>query len=141
MKILFVDDLVPWRKLLVELFKEDGSDYEIRQAGDGVEAMGILSQEYMPDMIISDMRMPRMNGHELLMNVRSNDRLSAIPFVMLSSAPCDKVLIKDHDCKATTHIPKPQDIDGMRSLISNIKRMMTEQRTKKVNDVQQINLS
>ena len=29
MKILFVDDLVPWRKLLVELFKEDGSDYEI----------------------------------------------------------------------------------------------------------------
>ena len=49
MKILFVDDFVPWRKLLVELFKEDGSDYEIRQAGDSVEAMGILSHGYMPD--------------------------------------------------------------------------------------------
>ncbi len=33
MKILFVDDLVPWRKLLVELFKEDGSDYEYVKPG------------------------------------------------------------------------------------------------------------
>ncbi len=129
MKILLVEDSATWAELINELLNENGSGVEIIHAEDGQEALKMLSTGYLPDIIISDMRMPRMDGHDLLMEVKSNACLRAIPFIMLSSASCSKEMIEDHGCKATCHISKSFFIDHNRSLMRCFKELiiMTEQ--------------
>lgn len=117
MKILLVEDDTKWVELLMDLFDLNGSSCEICHAYDGVEALSILSNGELPDLIISDMRMPRMGGHELLMEIKKNASLSTIPFIMLSSASCTNETIKAHSCKATCHIAKSSFIKHHQSFV------------------------
>lgn len=68
-KILIVDDEDMMRNLLNKILKRE--NYQILTAGDGQEAVELLAKEPV-DLIISDMKMPRMNGFELLKHVKEN---------------------------------------------------------------------
>lgn len=68
-KILIVDDEEMMRNLLTKILKRE--NYQILTAGDGQEAVELLEKEAV-DLIISDMKMPRMNGFELLKHVKEN---------------------------------------------------------------------
>ncbi len=78
-QILFVDDDPALRVLFSALLT--GRGFQIRVAGDGVEAMALLEQA-VPDLIISDLRMPRMSGFELCSLVRR--RHPRLPLIIIS---------------------------------------------------------
>ncbi len=78
-RILFVDDDAVLRQLLAILFTQH--NYEVVTAGDGMEALEWLTHE-LPDLIISDLRMPRMSGFEFLSIVRR--RFPAVPLIAIS---------------------------------------------------------
>ena len=66
-KIFVVDDDDSFHFLCERMFKRSGEDIEMRSAFDGVEALELLkSGTYLPDVILLDINMPRMNGHEFL---------------------------------------------------------------------------
>lgn len=80
-KILVADDDFDQRDLYMELFKENG--YEVISADDGLEALEKIFKE-MPDLVFTGIIMPKMDGFELIRNMRNNVATSLIPVIMFS---------------------------------------------------------
>ena len=80
--ILIVDDEHLMTAMLSALLSAEG--YEILQASDGVQACSVLA-EHIPDVIVSDLAMPSMDGFELLRWVRENPRTQRVPFIVLTA--------------------------------------------------------
>jgi CheY-like chemotaxis protein len=68
--IVVVEDDVQFRQMLVDTLKQDG--YQVTSAGDGVEALSLLAR-VQPDLIITDILMPNMDGVELMMELSKQD--------------------------------------------------------------------
>ena len=82
-KILVVDDVTSMRHVTKSILMV--AEYtNITQATDGVEALELLQDETF-DLIICDWEMPNMNGLELLIEIKKNEKLKNIPFLMLTS--------------------------------------------------------
>ena len=82
-KILVVDDVDSMRKVTKSILMV--AEYtNVAQANDGVEALELLQDEIF-DLIICDWEMPNMDGLELLMEIKKNERLKDIPLLMLTS--------------------------------------------------------
>ncbi len=86
--VLVVDDSVTVRKMTSRLLERQGMDVLV--AKDGVEAVAML-QEKRPDMMLLDIEMPRMDGFEVVRQVRLDDRLESLSIVMVSARTGDKL--------------------------------------------------
>ena len=82
MRILVVDDSSPHRRLLTALFGRAG--HEVLTAGDGTVALELLEREKI-DAIVSDVRMPKMDGFQLCRTIRQDPRWKRLPFIFYSS--------------------------------------------------------
>lgn len=80
-KILVTDDSLTSRTLLKDILESNG--YIVKLASDGKEAITLLKSEKF-DLLVSDIEMPNMDGLELTRNVRNNDKLLAIPIILIS---------------------------------------------------------
>ncbi len=81
-RVLVVEDSVTSRALLQTILERDG--YLVRTAVDGMEALAML-KEHEFDMVVSDVDMPRMNGFTLTEKIRADNRISALPVVLVTS--------------------------------------------------------
>ncbi|MGD9637537.1 MAG: response regulator [Alphaproteobacteria bacterium] len=107
--ILCVEDEKELREDIAEELRSEG--YEVVEAANGEEAMQKLSQE-APDLIISDINMPIMNGYELIAKVRAeNSEYAKIPFVFLSAYSDRKDVLKGYETGVDDYICKPIDYD------------------------------
>ncbi|WP_207632685.1 response regulator [Foetidibacter luteolus] len=82
-KILIVEDNISMRYLLENILKKS---YIVRTADDGLTAMMSLSQGFSPDLILTDINMPSINGWELIAYLKKSALYKHIPIVVLSSA-------------------------------------------------------
>src|SRR5690606_10265313 len=80
--VMIVDDSLTVRKITGRLLSREG--YNVLTAKDGVDAMEQL-QEAMPDVMLVDIEMPRMDGFDLTRNIRNDGRLKHIPIIMITS--------------------------------------------------------
>ena len=103
-KILTVDDSPSVRKMVEFSLKSKG--YTMGSAGDGQEALELLTQESF-DAIILDVNMPRMNGLEFLEKRLENDNIATIPVIMLTTEGQDEDRDKAISLGATAYIVKP----------------------------------
>lgn len=85
--VMVVDDSLTMRKVLSRLLEREG--YEVIVAKDGMEGIQKL-QETLPDIILSDIEMPRMDGFEFSRNVRADARTAGIPIIIISSRTAEK---------------------------------------------------
>ena len=85
--IMVVDDSLTVRKITTRLLAKEG--YQVVTAKDGVDALQQL-QEVMPDVMLVDIEMPRMDGFELTKNVRGDVHTAHIPIIMITSRTADK---------------------------------------------------
>nr|WP_224053285.1 Hpt domain-containing protein [Moraxella osloensis] len=85
--VLIVDDSVTVRKVTSRLLERNG--YEAQVAMDGIDALEKL-QEMLPEVIVLDIEMPRMDGFEVANHIRHNPRLQHIPIVMITSRTGEK---------------------------------------------------
>ena len=115
-KILFVDDEVQILRSLNRIFV--GSDFDIVLAQSGSEALDILEHEPI-GLIVSDMRMPYMNGHELLQTVRAKYPLTMR--VILSGYAQEKEIFRAlQDGSAMLYLLKPWDNDQLKGIITRL---------------------
>jgi two-component system chemotaxis response regulator CheY len=103
-KMLTVDDSPSVRKLVKFTLKAKG--YEVRSAGDGLEALDLLKQEVF-DAIILDINMPRMNGLEFLSAIKADDQYAGMPVIMLTTEGQDDDKDKAVALGATAYMVKP----------------------------------
>jgi chemosensory pili system protein ChpA (sensor histidine kinase/response regulator) len=85
--IMVVDDSLTVRKITTRLLAKEG--YQVVTAKDGVDALQHL-QELLPDVMLVDIEMPRMDGFELTKNVRSDPQTAHIPIIMITSRTAEK---------------------------------------------------
>lgn len=87
LRALVVDDSLTMRKVLGRLLERAG--FEVLTAKDGMDAMQLL-QDATPDVILTDIEMPRMDGFGLSRNIRDDARTAKTPLIMISSRTADK---------------------------------------------------
>ncbi|HEY5993051.1 MAG TPA: response regulator [Gallionellaceae bacterium] len=110
LRALVVDDSLSARRAVVQVLKD--ADLEVRTANDGLDAIAILDK-WVPDIIISDMEMPRMNGLELTANVRHAERTRHIPVIMVTSRSTAKHRQMSKTAGVSAHIVKPFNDDDL----------------------------
>ena len=119
-KILVVDDDEQIRTFLIKSLEFEG--YQIISASDGVEGWKILQGE-KPDLVILDVRMPGMDGIEVLEKIRGDTEFKEIPVIMLTAESSDMSIISGLSMGADHYITKPFTIS---SVLLGIKMMFEE---------------
>lgn len=104
LSVLVVDDSVSIRTVVSAFLKKQG--WSVTTAKDGIDALEILNEQ-LPDLIILDIEMPRMNGYELLGTLRSQDDFGKVPVIMLSSRTAAKHKRKAMALGASGYMIKP----------------------------------
>jgi len=89
-RILVVDDSITTRTLEKNILEAAG--YKVLLATDGKEAQGVISSTGLPDLIVSDIKMPRMDGFELTRWLKEDEQTSDLPVILVTSldSPEDK---------------------------------------------------
>ena len=113
--ILVVDDHPEIRTYIKELIDDE---YIVRLASNGKEALDVLTH-YKVDLILTDLMMPVMNGHELIDAVRFNDCLNAIPLLVVSARTTGDDLIKVLEHGVNDFVAKPFDAAELKLRIRN----------------------
>lgn len=101
---MVVDDSITVRKVTTRLLERHG--FEVIQAKDGVDALGIL-QERVPDVMLLDVEMPRMDGYELAVNMRGDERTQDVPIIMITSRTGEKHRQRAMDVGVNVYMGKP----------------------------------
>jgi two-component system chemotaxis response regulator CheY len=107
MRILTVDDSRTMREMLKRALQDGG--YTVVQAEDGVHGLEVLQSMEMPDVIITDVNMPRMDGLTFIEEVRSNPAFRGIPILVLSTESDLEKKARARKAGATGWIVKPFD--------------------------------
>ncbi|ACU06199.1 two-component regulator propeller domain-containing protein [Pedobacter heparinus] len=118
--ILLVEDEPELRYLIRNVLKEQ---YVVYEAGTGVEALAFLYKT-LPDLIISDVMMPDMNGLELCRTVKQTPAMAQIPFVILSARGSEDNKAEGYELGADAYIPKPFQINY---LLVRIRKLLDDQ--------------
>ncbi|GBU09249.1 hypothetical protein AwWohl_03870 [Gammaproteobacteria bacterium] len=115
--ILVVDDSITMRKVSTRMLERAG--FRIITAKDGLDALERLGQE-QPDLIMLDIEMPRMDGFEVLANVRSNQSTTNIPIIMITSRTGEKHRQRALSLGANEYCGKPYQEAQMLALIRKL---------------------
>ena len=101
-KILVVDDEARMRKLVADFLMREG--YEVLEAGDGEKAMDIFYAEKEIALVILDVMMPKMDGWQVLREIRES---SQVPVIMLTARSDEKDELKGFDLGVDEYVTKP----------------------------------
>ncbi|MDR0575223.1 MAG: response regulator [Tannerella sp.] len=121
--LLIVEDNEEFRRFLVEQLS---GQFNMLQAGDGKQGLEIASRKY-PDLIISDLMMPEMNGLELCEKIKNNLQTSHIPVILLTARLSDEAKIDSYRAGADSYISKPFNFEVLHTRIE----MLIEQQEKR----------
>lgn len=117
--IMVVDDSVTVRKVTQRLLNREG--YQVVLARDGIDALGQL-QDTVPDAMLLDIEMPRMDGFELATQLRADPRWQGVPVVMISSRTADKHREQAQALGVTAFLGKPYDESELLELLRTFTR-------------------
>jgi len=121
--ILLVDDNADMRNYLTRVL---GSLWNVITAKDGLEALELVKQS-MPDLIVSDIMMPRMDGFAMLEQIRKDHRISNIPVILLSARAGEEATVEGLEKGANDYLVKPF---SSRELIARVKTQLELNDTK-----------
>jgi chemosensory pili system protein ChpA (sensor histidine kinase/response regulator) len=103
-RALVVDDSLSARRALAEFVRDLG--FEVQTAGDGLEAVALLERT-VPDILLIDLEMPRMNGLELTAHVRSRNATMHLPVLMVTSRSTEKHRRSAMQAGVSVYLVKP----------------------------------
>jgi chemosensory pili system protein ChpA (sensor histidine kinase/response regulator) len=113
--VLVVDDSITVRKVATRQLERAG--YRVLAAKDGVDALEQM-QEIIPDVMLADIEMPRMDGFDLARNVRGDGRLKHLPIIMITSRIADKHRNYAFEIGVNHYLGKPYDEQEMLRLVA-----------------------
>ncbi|SHF70947.1 Signal transduction histidine kinase [Bacteroides luti] len=115
-KVLIVEDDEEIRKYLKD---ELGNEFHITESCNGKEALSLILKK-APDLIISDVMMPEMDGMELCQKIKQNININHIPVILLTAKTREEDNIEGLEVGADSYITKPFSIDIVRKTIQNL---------------------
>lgn len=125
--VLVVEDDPDFQKLTRHILEQEG--YKIFTASNGAQGLKVL-EEWIPDMILLDIRLPDMDGYEICRIIRSNPRHGRIPIIMVTVESEVKNIVRGLKMGADDYIVKPFDpkelLARVRGLFRQIEKLKTD---------------
>lgn len=124
--ILMVEDSEADVRLTQIAFKKVKMVNNLFIARDGKEGLDYLKKRAgfedaaTPDLIMLDLNLPRMNGHEVLKEIRNDPDLHLIPVVILTTSEADRDIVESYKLRANCYITKPVDMDRFMEVVQSI---------------------
>ena len=125
-QVLLVEDSPGDVRLTQQALKDANLHINLQVARDGIEAMSFLKQEGeyakspRPDLILLDLNLPRMDGREVLLTIKTDPALQRIPVIVLTSSAAEIDVYKSYDLKANSYIVKPVEFDRLQEIVASI---------------------
>jgi len=124
--ILIVEDHFDLRNFISEQLE---NEYTIFEAEEGEKGL-ILAEELIPDLIISDIMMPKMNGYDLCREIKTNYKTNHIPVILLTAKASFESKIEGLEIGADDYLIKPFNTDELRTRVKNLIRIRQQMREK-----------
>ncbi|MCZ2845629.1 MAG: response regulator [Candidatus Bathyarchaeota archaeon] len=115
--ILLVEDNPADVRLTIETLKEEKIYNTMHVVGDGEEALAFLRREgkysnaIRPDLILLDLNLPKIDGREVLKEIKTDDSLKTIPVVVMTVSKSEEDILKSYQSHANCYITKPVDLE------------------------------
>jgi two-component system, chemotaxis family, response regulator Rcp1 len=125
-EVLLVEDSPGDVRLTQETFRDANIAIHLHVATDDVEAMaflrrdGIHAQAPRPDFILLDLNLPKMDGREVLAHIKEDEKLRAIPTVILTTSEAEADIVKSYELRANCYLNKPVQLDAFETLVKGI---------------------
>jgi len=113
--VLVVDDSITVRRVTQRLLQREG--YRVALAADGLQALERLQAE-RPAVVLSDIEMPRMDGFDLVRNIRNDARLQGLPVIMITSRIAEKHREHARELGVDHYLGKPYSEDELLTLVA-----------------------
>jgi len=117
--IVLVDDDRVIQKMVGGFLERRG--YQVRRASDGIEALQLI-HDSVPDMVITDVRMPELNGIELTSRLRGNHRTAGVPILMFSDLGAPPDALAGYAVGADDYLPKPFELAILEAKVQSLLR-------------------
>ena len=124
--ILLVEDSETDAELTLEALKQGKLENTVNHVKDGEEALRYLRHEgeykdaCRPDLVLLDLNMPRIDGREVLRQIRADDNLKVIPVVVLTTSSHDKDILETYGLAANSYIIKPVNLNSFFDVVKEI---------------------
>jgi CheY-like chemotaxis protein len=125
-EILLVEDNPGDVRLTIEGLNEGKVRNNLHVARDGVEALDFLRRRgrfpdaVRPDLILLDLNLPRMDGREVLAEIKSDPDLKTIPVVVLTTSRAEQDILHSYQLQANCYITKPVDLEQFITVVRSI---------------------
>jgi CheY-like chemotaxis protein len=125
-EVLLVEDSPGDVRLTQEAFRDANRSIHLHVVSDGVEAMTFLRREGThvdaprPDLILLDLNLPKMDGREVLAQIKEDASLKTIPTVILTTSEAEVDIVKSYQLHANCYLSKPVQLDAFESLVKSI---------------------
>ena len=106
-RILVVDDEDLVRLVIAR--KLQGYGFEVQEARDGIDALAVI-QQARPDLVLSDLNMPRSNGERLCIDLKRDPATAQIPVLMMTGGPTDEARMRAAGFVGILYKPLPEDL-------------------------------
>jgi CheY-like chemotaxis protein len=124
--ILLVEDSETDAELTLQALKQGKLRNTVHHVQDGVEAMKFLrkegeyANEARPDLVLLDLNMPKLDGREVLKQIRQHPTLKVIPVVVLTTSNQDQDILQTYGLAANSYIVKPVDLNSFFEVVRQI---------------------
>ena len=124
--VLLVEDSPGDVRLTKEALREANRAIHLHVAVDGIEAMTFLRREGRhlraprPDLILLDLNLPKMDGREVLAQIKADEGLRTIPTIILTTSEAEADITKSYQLRANCFLSKPVELEAFESLVKSI---------------------
>ena len=125
-EVLLVEDSPGDVRLTQEAFSQANRSIHMHVATDGIEAMAFLrrlgahSAAPRPDLILLDLNLPRMDGREVLAQIKADEGLKTIPTIILTTSELNEDIVQSYQLQANCYLSKPVQLDAFELLVKSI---------------------
>lgn len=127
--ILLVEDNENDIQLTLRALKKNGISNEIVIARNGEEALEYLhgtgqyagrNSDQLPQVVLLDLKLPKVDGHEVLQHIRSNERTRYLPVVVMTSSKEEQDILSSYHLGANSYIRKPVDFEQFSEAVRSL---------------------
>ncbi len=121
--VLFVEDNPSYRDLMLVAFEENEIAHNLHMVSNAEEALLFLQQQEAyanaprPDLIMLDLDLPKMHGHELLKIIKQDLKLKLIPVIVFTSSIEQKDILESYNLKANCYLNKPYNLEDFLAVV------------------------
>jgi two-component system, chemotaxis family, response regulator Rcp1 len=128
--ILLVEDDPADVRMTREALNAAGVPHRLHVVADGMEAISFLCRTRQfddaprPDVVLIDLNLPKVNGHEVLLEIKSNDSLRDIPVIVLTSSHAQRDIRLSYQAEADWFVTKPTGLDAYAEAMKRIEKLI-----------------